>query len=876
MSLDRWVKSLKSPREKGEGGYVSVAGKRSEEPVNVEEPREARGPPIGTTAYILLSADYDPDLEKVCLKFYDTSKHEILIWYDNTGHRPYAYSRMPVQQLKTHPEILRLSDRILDIREEEKIDPLTDAKIVVSKIIAKDPLVIGGTRASLRERIPLWEADIKYYANYIFDSKLQVGAYYYFDEKGTLRECEVPLPDEVKKLLGGFSDDVIKWVKLLSMEIPNYKRVAFDVEVYNPPGIMPQAEEPKYPIFIVSLRGSDGLRKVLVYDLRQELSNEEITYVDGYEVEVFRNERDLINRALEIAKKYPILVTFNGDNFDLPYLRRRAETLGIQDVDNYIKLGRNDARITWGIHLDLYPFFKNVSVKNYAFSGAYDIVSLDSVARALLGKGKVQLEKPFQELKMEEIIRYAYMDAELTYELTTFDDNLVMKLITLIGRISNMIIDDVCRLSISNWIRNRLLYEHRNRGYLIVDPEDISKKGGKRHLEPVTKGKKYAGALVIEPKPGIHFNVYVLDFASLYPSIIKEYNISYETVNCPHEGCRGNQLFGLTTWICKEKRGLISEFTGIIRDIRVFIFKKLAKDPSLPIEKRKFYEAAQGAIKVFLNAMYGVTGADTFQFYYLPAAEAVTYLGRLAISKSIKIAKEEGLEVIYGDTDSLFIKNPDPNRLSKFISRVETETKLKVEMDKVYKYVVFSERKKNYFGVLKEGTIDVKGLLGKKSSTPPFIKEVFYTILDILKTVNSQEEFDNAKKLIKDIVAEAERKLRMNEVPLELLAISVTISKPTNKYTKTTPQHVKAARKLEKALGITIPAGSIIRIVKTKGEGAEPLELVKSYRTIDVDKYVELLRSTLSQILEALELELSVKEVKKGYEYKSLDQFFKM
>ena len=866
--LDKWFNTPAQKAEKQSHDNESIEEKR-DYPVKQERPEP-------DNLYILLSADYDSQEEKVYLKFYNIKTHKILIWYDTTGHKPYALSKAHPEELRMHPELAEMSDRIVDLIEVEKHDPITDTKVRMTKIIVRDPLAIGGTRTSLREKIKLWEADIKYHANYIFDLGFQVGAYYIIEDLDKLpKEVDMDIPSEIKSRIKDMEDESIyQWLKLLAMEVPNYKRVALDIEVFNPPGVMPRVEDPQYPIFIASLRGSDGLKKILVYDLRNEIKEDRLR-LDDYEVEVYRSEKKLIERIIEIIKEYPIVVTFNGDKFDLPYIRKRGEAIGIPYIKEYIKLGRNDARITWGVHIDLYEFFKNVSIKTYAFSNAYDIVSLDSVAKALIGEGKIELDKSFEELTIYEAMDYAYRDADITYRLTEFNQNLLMNLMTMIARISNMTIDDVCRLSISNWIKNRLVFEHRKLNYLIPLREEIEAKGVKQHLKPVTKGKKYVGAIVIQPEPGIHFNVHVVDFASLYPSIIKEYNISYETVNCPHQECRDNLVEGTSTWICKKKIGIISKFAGAIRDVRVKVFKKLAKDKRISEDKRRFYDVVQSSLKVFINAIYGVMGSDAFPFYYLPAAEATTILGRNAIMKAIDISRKMGLKVIYGDTDSLFIKDPDLELLDKFISRVEKEIRLKLDIDKVYRYVVFSRRKKNYFGVLTDGTIDVKGLLGKKSSTPPFIKEIFYQVLSILKNVNTKDEFNKAKEDIKDIVLKAEARLRNGDVSIQDLAIAVTLSKPLHAYTKTTPQHVKAARKLRRALGIDISPGTIIKIIKTRDQdGASPLELVRSYKEVDVDKYIELLRSTLSQILEAMDID--IKEIQMKRQFRSLDQFFKL
>ncbi len=104
--------------------------------------------------------------------------------------------------------------------------------------------------------------------------------------------------------------------------------------------------------------------------------------------------------------------------------------------------------------------------------------------------------------------------------------------------------------------------------------------------DAVIKNKKYRGGLVIEPKEGIHFDVVVMDFASLYPSIIKVRNISYETVRCPHEECKKNTIPQTNHWACSKKNGLTSMIIGSLRDLRVNYYKSLSKKETLTDEQR--------------------------------------------------------------------------------------------------------------------------------------------------------------------------------------------------------------------------------------------------------------------------------------------------
>jgi len=175
-------------------------------------------------------------------------------------------------------------------------------------------------------------------------------------------------------------------------------------------------------------------------------------------------------------------------------------------------------------------------------------------------------------------------------------------------------------------------------------------------------------------------------------------------------------------------------------------------------------------------------------------------------------------------------------------------------VDKVYRYAVFSSRKKNYLGVLEDGTVDVKGLTGKKKHIPNFIKNSFNDMKERLAKVKNPAEFEKAKKDIAEIVRERYTTLKRREWESSSeLAFHVVLGEELEHYTKTTPQHVKAAKLLEKT-GIELRAGDLISFVKVIREPhVKPVELA-SKNEIDVDKYIAYLHSTFDQVLDALGL----------------------
>jgi len=786
----------------------------------------------------------------------------------------------------------------------KKQELITDQEINVVKIIAPDPLSIGGTDNSIREKVTSWEADIKYHENYLYDTGLIPGAYYirkgeviskfelHISDKVRL-ELNNLLWDKIKEEAGGIGSQqyqqyITSWATLLNQPIPNLRRLSVDIEVESEEGRIPSPRDHDRTVIAVGLAGNNGFRKVLV--LNERKIQYDIPFIP--EAEICNTEKELLQKAFRIIDSYPIIITYNGDDFDLPYLYARSQDTRIDPIsklviskdevpilikrETFVKRGSQaePVQTRHGLHIDLFRTFQNRSVQLYAFSHKYSEFTLNAISEALLNEGKIEFEGDISDLPIQRLAEYCLKDADLTLRLTTFNDNLLIKLLVVICRISKLPLDDISRFGVNQWIRGILYFEHRRRGALIPRRAELQEKGT-ASTTAIIKEKKYRGGLVVEPILGIHFNVVVVDFASLYPSIIKVHNLSYETVNCPHTSCKIDPIQHIpetTHWICKEKRGITSFLIGSLRDLRVNYYKQLSKDKTLSDEERQLYGVVSQAIKVILNATYGVMGAEIFPLYCLPIADATAAIGRTTIARTIEKCKQIGIEVIYGDTDSLFLKNPSNKHVDEISAWARKALGVDLEIDKQYRYVVFSDLKKNYLGVLADGTVDVKGLTGKKSHTPPFIRKAFYNILNILSRVNSENDFESAKQKIKTIIQENAHNLEQRKILLEELTFNVMINKSPDKYGKAIgtnramslegrnteigifkglPQHIKAA-KLLVDLGKEVKAGDIVSYVKTKtGDGVKPVELA-SPEEVDIEKYLDAMESTFDQLLSSL------------------------
>jgi len=347
---------------------------------------------------MLVSATYDSNSKTVVLKFYEPESQKLILWKDQTGHKPYCYSRLAPDEL----DFLQERDDVLEIKSVKRYDLIKDKEIDMSKITAADPLAIGGTTGdkSIRNIIETWESDIKYYENYLYDRRLIVGKYYEII-KGEVKPHDLEISDEVKIALKSllwdkvdsesmvdseqFKEYISEWAELLNQPIPKIKRLSVDIEVEAEIGRIPDPKLAEKKITAIGLKGSDGFDQIFVLKTEgTEQGNNELDSkikITFYDLD---KEKEMIEDAFEIIKSFPFVVTYNGDEFDLPYLYNRAERLGTKNSENPFYMMRDSATLRHGVHIDLYRTLSNRSFQIYAFSQKYTSFSLNAVSKACI------------------------------------------------------------------------------------------------------------------------------------------------------------------------------------------------------------------------------------------------------------------------------------------------------------------------------------------------------------------------------------------------------------------------------------------------------------------------------------------------------------
>ncbi len=842
---------------------------------------------------LLLDVDYDGAQNKAYCKFYDLNSHDIKIWLDTTNHEPYCLSKESKSFLENNIELTNFQG-FKRCEEVEIMDLLVDKKIKATKIVGKTPLDVGGSGENFKSILDgeAWEADIRYHHNYIYDTGLIPGLIYRIrngaiEKVDNARDSEnmKNISEELMDLFKEENPEILYFAErnldVFLTPIPEVKRLAMDIEVNmgERDFKIPDPHQAKQEIISVSFVSNDGTK--LVYVLEREgfpyVGNHE-KFPDDAKIVFFKDEKTLLIEVFRLMWEYPLVITFNGDNFDLNYIFHRANKLKINRDLNPIHVKRGfgmmssaECELRKGIHVDIFNFFVNRSISGYAFSGAYERNSLNAISSALLGKEKYQHEEEIHEMDYGVLSWYNLKDSILTLELTQFNNSLAWNLIIILCRITKMPIHDLLRHQISAWVRNILFFEHRQKGFIIPRRSELQelKQGG--YSKSTIEGKSFKGAHVIQPEPGIHYDVVVMDFSSLYPSIIKEYNLSYETVSCPHEECKDNLIKGIPYHVCTHKMGIFAYVVGFFRDIRVKYFKPKSSDKNLSSERRSYYNTIQQALKVFINSAYGVFGSQNFPLFCLPVAESTTGIGRYSIKETIKKSESMGVKVLYGDSDSVFLLNPSKKQLEDLSLWSKNELDLDLEEEKTYQFLALSERKKNYVGIYKDTkNVDIKGLVAKKKNTPEFIKKIFNELLDILKDITDDHGFQEARSKIIDLIRTNRMKIgKPDAFTLEDYVINISLQKSLDKYVKVIPQHVSAAKELKEMTGRELQKGETVTFIKSKGKGgAKALELAK-LQDIEPKKYRELLKSALEQVLDALGI--SYDEIKG---LKKMDAFF--
>jgi DNA polymerase, archaea type len=521
--------------------------------------------------------------------------------------------------------------------------------------------------------------------------------------------------------------------------------------------------------------------------------------------------------------------------FDLSILHKRCKINGIKSI---VDIGQ------WGLphfrgdhqHIDMLTIFNKSMVQTGMYSGKYRTCKLSDVSKSLLGLGKYKdySGADYKSLPIEEKIQYCIRDSDLVMQLSKHNNFEVLDALFAIADITLLDFEEVCKTNLSKWWGSIFNY--------------MVEEGECKRPSKFPPSQSYRGADVLIPKKGIYFNSLVVDAQSLYPSVGIKYNISFDTINCkcckdclhrriknmfPKEIVKELVFVKPEDWLCEKKVGAFPA--------KLTIFKKKRLE-----EKAKGNKAMDRAFKILINGGYGVFGNSDFAFYDPRVAELVTAAGRCELANMQDIANHEyGFEIIYGDTDSLFLNNTSSDKLKAFQEKFKKEHDIELEVKNNYDKLLLTSNKKHYVGYEK-GVIDVVGLEGDKSDRPEFYHKVFDQLVDdIIKY--EVDPLPHLRKWFSDLDSK-------QIVDQGLLKIFKKLNKDLNEYKhKEGEESTAQIYKIGKALGAK--KGDLVGYFS-----ANEKETGKSWTTnfadADIPHYKELLWNTIYKVLEAAKYSL--------------------
>ena len=585
---------------------------------------------------VILDIDYVTYDDKPVIRLFSKKGDKNIVLLDDT-FEPYLY----VVSDEIDECISEINSNLDVVRVEKVIKKDFQIENEFIKVTFKHPQELAKSRDALRDLetvLQIREFDIPFYRRYLMD-------------RDVIPMTEVIATGEkVERFLDLDSEkqdiEIIRLTDKLQRieEYPQKFRIlSFDLEVRNPHG-MPNSEEDE--IIMIGVSSNFGINQVISTKTNSDDRKDFVNQVES--------EKAMIEEFVNIIKEnnVDIIVGYNSDNFDFPYLKDRAKILDV-DLDigmddssvKFIRRGYANAASFKGlIHVDLY-----LVMRRYMTLERY---TLERVYYELFGEEKIDV--PGERIwefwdnggeELDNLFDYSLDDVVSTLKIAEQTLPLNLELTRIIGQP----LFDVSRMATgqqAEWFLVKQAY---------FDDEVVPNKQGSNFADRAA-AEDNEGGYVKEPEKGLHENLVQFDFRSLYPSIIISKNISPDVMVLGD--VENEDLYNISPEhgikFKKSPQGFIPSVIDKILQERFRIKREMKA--STDETQKKSLDVQQQAIKRLANTMYGIYGFPRFRWYSFECAKAITSWGRQYIKSSIKKAEEYGFYTIYADTDGFYAK----------------------------------------------------------------------------------------------------------------------------------------------------------------------------------------------------------------------------
>ncbi|KAL4220500.1 DNA polymerase alpha catalytic subunit [Mactra antiquata] len=380
-----------------------------------------------------------------------------------------------------------------------------------------------------------------------------------------------------------------------------------------------------------------------------------------------------------------------------------------------------------------------------------------------------------------------------------------------------------------------------------------------------TQGRRkpaYTGGLVLEPKKGFYDKfILLLDFNSLYPSIIQEYNICFTTIDrtdAPQSADEEGNLENIELPDPDLKPGILpTEIRKLVESRRQV--KSLMKQDNLSSEQMMQYDIRQKALKLTANSMYGCLGFTFSRFYAKPLAALITMKGREILKKTQELVQGMNLDVIYGDTDSIMVNSncTDIEQVMKLGNKIKAEVNklyrlLEIDIDGVYKSMLLLKKKK-YAALSVQKTSDGKYVTQEEKKGLDIVRRDWSGLAKsvgdfVVSTILSGESRESVVETIHNKLSDVGEQVREDKIQIEQYLITKQLTKNPEDYPdKKSLPHVQVALRLNSKGGKRIKGGDTVAYVVCEDgsnlpasqRAYHPDELMKSENLkIDIKYYL--------------------------------------
>jgi DNA polymerase-2 len=631
--------------------------------------------------------------------------------------------------------------------------------------------------------VPCFEADVRF-------------AYRYMIDRGIRAAVEIDGPHAQHERLGRvYRNPVLspcRWqpaLKVLSLDIETSLR----------------ADQ----LYSIALHGC-GASKVLIVHRDHALQH----------AEVVPSEHTLVSRFLGYldALDPDVLTGWNVVDFDLAVLAHAAQRHGVRftagrtedefDRQRDPSFTRESRAVIFGrVVLDALSLMRGAFIR-------LEDYKLETAAREFLGRGKLIAG----DHRGREIERLYHQHPQRLVDYNLEDARLVSDILAKTGLVD---------LAIERSLLTGMPLDRVSAAIASVDSLYLGALRERGHVAPSVRAEateaRIAGGYVMDSLPGLHRNVLVYDFKSLYPSIIRTFNL--DPITLLPDGAPA----------AEASAAIVAPNLARFRRTPPGILPALVAE--LAREREAARRAGQGvkaqAIKILMNSLYGVLGAGASRLFAPAVANAITHFGQSLIRAAAAFVESKGLQVLYGDTDSLFVRSgqDDPEKALALAEQLRAEIEsavtgrvreqygcesfLELELEKLYHRFFLPElrggkggSKKRYAGLLVDADgreqIEFVGLESVRRDWSEVSKRFQGGLLELVFRDQPVDDF------IRRFLDE----LRAGRFDAELV-YRKAVRKPLDLYTKTTPPHVQAARKQRG------PAGRLVEYVVTRN-GPEP------------------------------------------------------